>query len=335
MITVPPGGEADVAVVARAAADAIEGENYGFVVLRNGNVMRRVPYFFLVDRPALAGAPVLTLKRRQSGDTRTGDESRERVPLSGRAVRERSPTRRRCVEDGAETLYETLVDRPAVNAGVSVISESPGAQIDPFYLGAADENTVQGFAGTPVNVNALMSGYLAPIGAAGAAFPRQQRFFVAVDSGRDPFSGRRKAGRFVLRSWVDDVTPPSIQLLTASRRRRAADPRAPRARRAVRRRSELADDRIPRRAHRRVGIRPEHRARGLPAPERGAEARRRNGRAAARRLRLPGGEEHRHGRAVDHAEHPLDDASVSASWREPSSTGSSLRRAHASRSSRS
>ena len=160
LITVPPGGEADVAVVARAAADAVEGEDYGFVVLRSGNATRRVPYFFLVDRPALASAPVLTLKRRQSGDTRTGTDrvNAYRYPVAPFGNQPDTPPMR---EDGAETLYETLVDRPAVNAGVSVISESPGAQIDPFYLGAADENTVQGFAGTPVNVNALMSGYLA------------------------------------------------------------------------------------------------------------------------------------------------------------------------------
>ncbi|HEX7525334.1 MAG TPA: hypothetical protein VF327_03455 [Gaiellaceae bacterium] len=43
VITVPPGGEADVAVVARAAADAVQGEDYGFVVLRKGDVTRRVP----------------------------------------------------------------------------------------------------------------------------------------------------------------------------------------------------------------------------------------------------------------------------------------------------
>jgi len=117
-------------------------------------------------------------------------------------------------ETGAETLYETFVDRPAVNAGVSVILETSGARVDPFYLGARDENTVQGFAGTPVNVNALTYGYLSPVGAAGAAFPRQQRFFVAVDSGRDRFSGANLAGRYVLRSWIDDVSPPGIQMLT-------------------------------------------------------------------------------------------------------------------------
>jgi subtilisin family serine protease len=212
-ITVPPGGEADVAVVARASADAVQGEDYGFVVLRKGAVTRRVPYFFLVDRPGLADAPVLLLKRQQSGDTRTGTNRVEayRFPV---APFGNAPDTPPMVEDGDETLYETSVDRPAVNAGVSVILETPGARIDPFYLGAADENTVQGFAGTPDNVNGLTPGYLLPVGAAGSSFPRQQTFYVAVDSGRDPFSGRSQAGHYVLRSWIDDVTPPSIQLLT-------------------------------------------------------------------------------------------------------------------------
>ena len=213
LIAVPPGGEADVAVVARAAAAAVQGENYGFVVLRKGSVTRRVPYFFLVDRPALAGATVVKLKQLQSGDTRTGvdrvDAYRYPVAPFGNA-----PDTPPMLENGAETVYETFIDRPAVNAGVVVVRETPGARVDPFYLGAQDENTVQGFAGTPVNVNALTPGYLLPIGAAGASFPRQQRFFVVVDSGRDRFSGRSLGGRYTLRSWVDDVTAPSIRLLT-------------------------------------------------------------------------------------------------------------------------
>jgi subtilisin family serine protease len=215
VITVPPGGEADVALVARASADAPEGENYGFVVLRRGTVTRRVPYFFLVDRPVLADTPVVTLKRQQSGDTRTGTSrvSAYRYPV---APFGNAPDTPPMVEDGAETLYQTFIGRPAVNAGVSIISETAGAQIDPFYLGARDENTVQGFAGTPDNVNAFTAGYLAPVGAAGAAFPRQQSFFVAIDSGRDPFTGRSEAGHYVLRSWIDDVAPPSVRLLTTT-----------------------------------------------------------------------------------------------------------------------
>jgi hypothetical protein len=213
LIAVPPGGEADVAVVARAAAGAVQGENYGFIVLRNGDVTRRVPYFFLVDRPALADAPIVALKKLQTGDTRIGVDRVEayRYPV---APFGNAPDTPPMTEDGKETVYATLIDRPAVNAGVAIVSETEGARVDAFYLGAQDENTVQGFAGTPVNVNALTSGYLLPIGAAGASFPLQQRFFVVVDSGRDRFDGRSLAGRYTLRSWVDDVTPPSIQLLT-------------------------------------------------------------------------------------------------------------------------
>ena len=167
------------------------------------------------------------------------------------------------VEDGAETLYQTLIDRPAVNAGVSVIMETPGARVDPFYLGARDENTVQGFAGTPVNVNALTSGYLLPVGAAGAAFPRQQRFFVAVDSGRDPLHRTQSGG-------------PLRAALLGQRRVAAVDPaaddvgrggppdvRASRTRLAVRRRSVVLDDRLPGRPRRRVVVRPGHRRRRL------------------------------------------------------------------------
>jgi len=213
LVAVPPGGEADVAVVVRAAAGATQGENYGFLVLRKGSVTRRIPYFFLVDRPALAGAPVLQLKKQQTGDTRTGVNRVEiyRYPI---APFGNAPDTPPMAESGAEKVYATLIDRPAVNVGVAVVAETPGARIDPFYLGALDENTVQGFAGAPVNVNALTAGYLVPNGAAGASFPRQQRFYVAVDSGRDMFSDRSLAGRYTLRSWVDDVTPPAVRLLT-------------------------------------------------------------------------------------------------------------------------
>jgi minor extracellular serine protease Vpr len=213
-VAVPPGGEADVAVIARADSGAAQGENYGFIVLRRGDVARRVPYFFLVDRPALAGASVVTLRKLQSGDTRIGVDRVEayRYPVAPFGNAPDTPS---MLEDGNETVYETFVDRPAVNVGVAIVAETAGARVDPFYLGAQDESTVQGFAGTPVNVNALTSGYLQPVGAAGASFPRQQRFFVAVDSGRERFGDRSLAGRYTLRSWIDDVTPPTIQLLTA------------------------------------------------------------------------------------------------------------------------
>jgi hypothetical protein len=111
-------------------------------------------------------------------------------------------------------VYRTSLDRPAANIGVSIVERSPGSRIDPWYLGALDEDTVQGFAGAPVNVNPLTYDYLVPDGAAGASFPQQGTYYVAVDSGRERFTGRSYAGSYVLRSWVNDVTPPTLRLLT-------------------------------------------------------------------------------------------------------------------------
>jgi hypothetical protein len=100
------------------------------------------------------------------------------------------------------------------NAGVSVLAQSPGASIDPWWLGSLDENDVQGYAGTPVNVNDLTPDVHEDVHAAGVVFPRQQEFYVAVDSGSDFFSGRAQPGRYVLNSWVNDVTPPRLKLLS-------------------------------------------------------------------------------------------------------------------------
>jgi hypothetical protein len=64
-------------------------------------------------------------------------------------------------------------------------------------------------------VNNLTSDFKLDVGAAGAEFPRQKAFYVAVDSGRDQFTGTLLAGTYTLRSWIDDVTPPRVRLLTA------------------------------------------------------------------------------------------------------------------------
>jgi len=213
LVEVPPGGEATISVVASAAAGAPAGEDYGFVVLRRGSVTRRVPYLFVVSDPRLAGEAVLPLLRQQRGDTRTGTDAVDvyRYPT---APFQNNPDEPPMDETGDEHVYRIELDRPAANIGVSVLATSPGAQIDTWFLGALDEDTVQGFAGTPVNVNGLMYGYLERDGAAGASFPRQGIYYVSVDSGLVPFVNRSAGGSYVLRSWVNDVTPPTLTLLT-------------------------------------------------------------------------------------------------------------------------
>jgi minor extracellular serine protease Vpr len=213
-LAVPPGGEADLAVVVRATG-AGNGEDYGFVVLSRNGVRRRIPYDVLVDRPALASAPALPLRLVQSGQTVTGESRAARyccpaAPFGPAPDYTGSPMD----ENGAEALYVTRLGRPAANMGVSVTAASRGAEIDPFFLGSPDENDVQGYAGTPVNVNNLTFDFGFAYGAAGASFPLQRSYYVAVDSGTDDFTGERLAGRYVLRSWVDDVRPPAVRILT-------------------------------------------------------------------------------------------------------------------------
>jgi len=214
-IDILPAGESALQVVARVQARAEEGENYGFIVLRKGDVTRRIPYLFIVTRPALETVRAVRLKRFQTGST-LGAGSRVdayRYPAApfGPPPDYVGPSMR---QDGRERLYVTRLNAPAVNFGVSVIVSSPGSFIDPWVLGSRDEQDVQGYAGTPINVNSLTFGYRADVGAAGASYPRPRAYYVAVDSGRDPFTGRRLGGRYVLQSWVNDVSPPFILPIT-------------------------------------------------------------------------------------------------------------------------
>src|SRR5581483_3005005 len=111
-VAVPPGGEGELAVVAHAAAGSPAGENYGFVVLRNGAVTRRVPYLFVVANPRLADAHAVLLRRTQHGTTATGTNrvTVYRYPTNPFG---NNPDEPPMDENGAETVYRTTLDRPA------------------------------------------------------------------------------------------------------------------------------------------------------------------------------------------------------------------------------
>jgi subtilisin family serine protease len=215
-LTIAPGGEAELAAVARAGAGAEVGEDYGFIVLRRGADTRRIPYEFFVGRPLVATIPAKRLVRFQAGDTINGPNriSSYCCPSApfGPPPDYFGPT---MDESGSETLYTTTIDRPVVNLGVAIESASTGSLVDPWFLGSPNERDVQGYAGTPVNVNELMNDFGIDLGTAGASFPKIQRFYVVVDSGADPFTHQPLPGHYVLRSWVNDVRPPRIRLLTS------------------------------------------------------------------------------------------------------------------------
>ena len=216
LVTLAPGGRAELPVAASATAQAAAGDDYGFLVLRRGAETRRIPYAFFVTRPALQDVSPIKLRRFQNGTTAGGASRVEtyRWPAApfGYPPNITDPP---VVEDGAERVYLVPhLDRPVVNLGVSVVSAESGAVIDPWLLGSLDENDVQGEAGTPVDVNPLTFDFGLAIGAAATVFPRLQRFYVSVDSAQDVYTGKPLRGRYRLRYWVNDLRPPKIRLLT-------------------------------------------------------------------------------------------------------------------------
>ncbi|MDX6512295.1 MAG: minor extracellular serine protease Vpr [Gaiellaceae bacterium] len=208
-----PGGEAELPVVINTSASATAGIDTGFIVLRRGEDTRRIPYFFDVQRPQLPQYRPDQLKAVQLGTTATGQSKVgsyvwPNEPFGAPKDYFGPPQH----EDGAEHVYSVNLNDAVANVGVSVILAT--GVIDPFFLGSLNENDVQGYAGLPTDVNGLTFDFGLDIGAAGAEFPRQGRYFVSVDSPRDPFTGQLLAGRYLLNAWVNDVTPPFVQLVT-------------------------------------------------------------------------------------------------------------------------
>jgi hypothetical protein len=216
VVTVPPGGAVQRGVAASGASGAAAGDDYGFLILRKGSTVRRIPYAFFVTRPGLGTLTPRRLRPLQLGSTARGFStvSAYRWPT----FPFRPPpdyVGKPMDEKGAETLYVMRVTNAVANAGVAVIGAGQGAVVHPWLLGSQDENDVEGYPGTPVNVNALTFGYQVDAGAAGVLFPRRGRYFVSVDSGSDEYTGRSFAGPYLLRSWQNDVRPPTIRLLTS------------------------------------------------------------------------------------------------------------------------
>ena len=225
-VSLAPGGETTIQVTAHASGGAAAGDDYGFVVLSQGGIARRIPYGFSVTRPALAGAQALPLKTVVSGTTADGTNraTTYRWPTDPFSVNGIFGIDKAPIEDGKEKVYYVDVGKTATNVGVALVSPAPNlggriedllnGSIHPWFLGSLDENNVQGYAGTPVNVNGYLQDYLFATGVAGTVFARPGRYYVSVDSGRNPFTGASKGGPFTIRSWINDTTPPHVTLLT-------------------------------------------------------------------------------------------------------------------------
>jgi minor extracellular serine protease Vpr len=215
LVTLPPSGTVDLPIVASALAGSPRGDDYGFVVLQRGADRIRIPYYFTVVRPRIGQAPRVTIKRSQLGDTRDGTDFVDlyRFPAYpfGPPANYTGPGMH---EDGAEHVYTVHVNGHVANVGAAVVASGLNTLAEPWLLGSLNEDDVQGYPGTPVNVNALTYEYQFDTGAAAVDFPPEGRYFVAVDSRADPSTDQPLRGPYLLRFWKNDVRPPRLRFLT-------------------------------------------------------------------------------------------------------------------------
>jgi subtilisin family serine protease len=204
-VTVPGTLELGAVVTGSATAGDLEG----YVELRRGQDVRRIPFWGRVTAAALARHSPLALRSPGlvRGSTVGGRAlvSRYRYPESPRGVGVTT------VLDGPERVYALRITRKVANVGVVVTSRGPGSGVEPRMVAGLDENRLTGYAALPFNSNPYLDEFHEPVPAVGALSPLPGDYAIVLDSG-----GRSGAGTYTFRYWVNDVTPPVLRLRTPS-----------------------------------------------------------------------------------------------------------------------
>ncbi len=200
-----PGELAYTVVTPRSAR---QGEVSGYVELRRGTDVRRIPFWGRVAVAALARHSPRAISRAGSyrGTTRGQPAlvSRYRYPENPRGVGVTT------VLAGPEAVYRIRIARRVANFGVVVTQRAPGVRVEPRVVAGLDENRLTGYAGLPVSRNPYLEDlFWEPVPVVGALAPRPGGYGVVFDS-----ATRSGAGAFTFRFWINDVTPPTLRLQT-------------------------------------------------------------------------------------------------------------------------
>ena len=208
-LTVPPTvqvpGTLDLSVAVSATAPG--GDLEGYVELRRGADVRRVPFWGHVTAAALSRHQPLVLAHpglvRASTSGQPALVARYRYPESPRRLGVTT------ILAGPERVYTIRLSRPAANFGVVVTSRAAGTRVEPRVVAGLDENRLTGYAALPLVFNPYLEEFQELVPAAGALAPLPGEYAIVFDSG-----SRTGAGRFTFRYWVNDVTPPTLRLRT-------------------------------------------------------------------------------------------------------------------------
>ena len=186
-------------------AGARLGDLTGYIELRRGSDLRRVPYWGRVSVAALQRHTTLALRRPGSYKSSTAGRpalvSRYRYPDDPRGIGVTTVLR------GPERVYRILLTKNVANLGVVITERGPGSRVEPRIVALLDENRLAGYAGLPVAHNPYLEDFRSDVLAAGALSPIPGEYAVVFDS-----ASRAGAGSFTFRYWVNDVTPPTLRV---------------------------------------------------------------------------------------------------------------------------
>jgi subtilisin family serine protease len=194
-----------LAYVLSVPMSGAQGDVTGFVVLRRGTDVRRVPYWGRVSQPALGRHTARTL--REPGVYQGTTRGRAALVTSYRYPENPRGVGVTTVLRGPELVVRFLLARSAANFGVVVTQRAPGVGVEPRVVSRMDENRLTGYAGLPMHHNPYLDGFRSPVPAAGALSPRGGEYAIVFDS-----RTRGGAGRFRFRIWLNDVTPPTLRV---------------------------------------------------------------------------------------------------------------------------
>jgi subtilisin family serine protease len=198
-----PGALAYQVVVPERAA---QGDVAGYVVLRRGQNVRRIPFFGYVTAAAIESERAIPLTTRgvHAGTTRGNPRlvARYRYPADPSGIDVST------VLAGPEAVYRVRIRGRVANFGVVVTKRAHGVQVEPRVVSGQDENRLTGYAGLPFARSPYLDdAYFVPELAAGAITPSPGTYSVVFDSPTPA-----GAGRFRFRFWVNDVTPPTLRI---------------------------------------------------------------------------------------------------------------------------
>jgi hypothetical protein len=186
-------------------AGARLGDLTGYIELRRGADLRRVPYWGRVSVAALQRHTTLALPR--PGNYQSSTVGRPALVSGYRYPDDPGGIGVTTVLRGPERVYRLRVTKRVANFGVLITERGPGSTVEPRVVAQLDENRLTGYAGLPVAHNPYLEDFRSGVLAAGALSPIPGEYAVVFDS-----ASRAGAGSFTFRYWVNDVTPPTLRV---------------------------------------------------------------------------------------------------------------------------